>query len=116
MTILPNGLLVSGSSDRTIRIWNTNTGTKVKTLIDCYFSITCMKSLPDHRLICGTQNGSLIIWKLDFLGEDNHDIVHGTAYKESTLKIHDNKPVMGIELLHNRYVLSVSRDSLKILY
>ena len=47
MAVLPNGNIVSGSDDKTIKIWNSDTGSEIKTLkghTDCVRSLAILQN------------------------------------------------------------------------
>ncbi len=58
---LPDGRIISGSKDKTIKIWDLNTGICDMT-INCESVITCFEMLPDGRFLSGFANGTLSIW------------------------------------------------------
>jgi WD40 repeat protein len=63
---LPNGLLASGSSDSTVKIWGTNSGKTVQTLkgIDGYARCLAVRSDGRTALACGS-NMQITVWFLD---------------------------------------------------
>jgi len=62
VTNLPNGDIVTGSRDKTLKIWNLETGNCIKTLIGHTNEITCVNVLLDGRIISGSLDNILKIW------------------------------------------------------
>lgn len=58
--ILPDGRIISGSRDRTIKIWNTKTGICENTF-NVGSPVKCINVLPDGRIMTGSYN-TLKIW------------------------------------------------------
>jgi WD40 repeat protein len=60
----PDGkLLVSGSRDQTIRLWNVATGKELKVLEGHTNGVTGLAFLPDSTyLISGSDDGSMRVW------------------------------------------------------
>eukprot|EP01129_Flabellula_baltica_P014628 TRINITY_DN7051_c0_g1_i1.p1 TRINITY_DN7051_c0_g1~~TRINITY_DN7051_c0_g1_i1.p1 ORF type:complete len:407 (+),score=80.26 TRINITY_DN7051_c0_g1_i1:41-1261(+) len=59
-----NDLLISGSADKTIRIWNVNTGECVK-VIEVPGSISCIRQIDDKKFCCGGNMNKLLIYSFD---------------------------------------------------
>ena len=76
LQILSSRLLVSGSGDATIKVWNTTSTTCLKTLRGHSREIFCVQILPSEQLVSGSFDGAIKIW----------DINSGTCVK--TLKGH----------------------------
>src|SRR4051812_47757056 len=64
LTVLPDGRLVSGSDDETIRISDLASGTS-QVLKDHTSSVTTLTVLPDGRLVSGSYDTTIRIWDLD---------------------------------------------------
>jgi len=62
-TITPEGLIVTGSIDGTIRIW-TKQSDEIYTSVElkCDSSITTISAMPNGEIVTGTINGQLTIW------------------------------------------------------
>ena len=58
LAALPDGNLASGSDDKTIRLWNTKTGTEI-TQLEVDAAVKSLVALPDGRLVAGDQLGRL---------------------------------------------------------
>ena len=58
-----NGMLISGSIDNTIKIWDLSTGQLLQTLSGHEWPITCMKTL-NGKLISGSCDWMIKIWDL----------------------------------------------------
>ena len=55
-------MLISGSFDTTIKIWNTKTGTVIKTITGHADWVDALALLPDNKLASGSGDASIIIW------------------------------------------------------
>ena len=65
ITLLPDGRFVSGSDDRTLKIWDPSKepGAQcVATLRGHTGGINCITLLPDGRFVSGSDDGTLKIW------------------------------------------------------
>jgi WD40 repeat protein len=56
--------LASASADKTIKIWNTETGKVIHTLYGHNNWITDLKILPDDTLASGSLNKTIKIWQV----------------------------------------------------
>jgi F-box and WD-40 domain protein MET30 len=65
LTVLSNNRLASGSYDTTIKIWDLNTFTCIRTLNEHTDWIRCLKTLSNSRLASGSTDKSIKIWNLD---------------------------------------------------
>ena len=52
--VLPDGRVVSGSHDKTLRLWNPDTGARKRTLTGHTDSVSCVCVLPDGRVVSGS--------------------------------------------------------------
>ena len=64
LTTLPDGRIVSGSSDQTLRVWNPETGASQE-LRGHRGLISCLTSLPDERIVSGSYDQTLRVWNLE---------------------------------------------------
>lgn len=65
IAVLSDGRIVSGSRDKTIKVWNANTGLCDITFID-NSEIFCIAALPEaYRIISGSREGELKIWNVN---------------------------------------------------
>lgn len=96
---LGNGNFASGSSDSSVKIWNTNSGQLVMTLIGHTSSVNALAVLNDVFLVSGSSDKTIKIW----------NITSG-ALKETLIE-HD-APVMSLETLkpYSRNIFSCSSD------
>ena len=62
--LLPNGNLVSGSHDNTIKIWDLKENKCVKTLEEQNY-VNCLCILPNGHLASGNSEGTIKIWNLE---------------------------------------------------
>ncbi len=77
--ILNDGLLASGSDDKTIKIWNLKAGTQIKTLTNHKAKITSLLDLKDARLASTSEDNTLKIWNIS-----NGNLIK--SFKFSTIK------------------------------
>ena len=63
MKQLTNGLLISGSIDNTVRVWNIKKKECLQTLIAHFDVILSLCVLNDNRFISGGRDKELIVWK-----------------------------------------------------
>jgi len=63
LTVLPDGSLVSGSSDKTIKIWDVKNGQNIKTLTGHTHDVFALTVLPDGSLVSGSWDYTIMIWK-----------------------------------------------------
>ncbi len=57
-------IIVSGSSDASLRVWDIETGRFLRTLPGHKRAITCLSFLPDGRIISGSRDDTLRIWDI----------------------------------------------------
>lgn len=62
---LSDGHVASGSSDRTIKVWNSNSFTAVKRFTGHRDDVLALAELSDNRLASGSRDGSICLWHLD---------------------------------------------------
>jgi WD40 repeat protein len=55
---MPDGRLVSGADDKTIRVWDLSTLREI-TRLEVDAAVPCLSVLPDGRLVAGDQMGRL---------------------------------------------------------
>jgi len=59
---LPDGTLASGSGDKTVRIWNTNSGLQLKVLQGHSDYVRSLLVLPDGTLTSCSDDGVINLW------------------------------------------------------
>jgi WD40 repeat protein len=64
LKILKNGLLISGSADSTVRIWEMD-GTCIKKIYNSEGWINKIEELSDGRVACGSNNHTINIWEIE---------------------------------------------------
>jgi len=62
LTVLPDGSLVSGSEDKTIKIWDVKNGQTIKTLTGHTGFLSALTVLPDGSLVSGSWDNTIKIW------------------------------------------------------
>jgi WD40 repeat protein len=62
LTVLPDGTLVSGSDDKTIKLWNTKTGQCLKTLEGHSKKISALTVLPNGILASASYDKTIKLW------------------------------------------------------
>ena len=95
--VLPYGRIISGGQDRTLRLWDLETGKTLRTLEGHSAGLTAVAFLPEGRAISASYDGTLQVW----------DIESGT--KLVTLRGHSG-PVLALAVLSNNRVVSASSD------
>jgi len=65
LAILPDGTLASGSSDKTIRIWDTITGKTLKLLTGHTYEVRSLAVLLDGTLASCSYDGTIRIWDIN---------------------------------------------------
>jgi WD40 repeat protein len=91
---ISNNLLVSASKDQTIKVWDINAGTELRTCYGHNKEVTSIRFSPDgNQAISGDLDGTIILWDID-----SCQIVH-QFYNESEVKSVAWSP-------NNTYILS----------
>ena len=60
--ILDNDKIVSGSHDKTIKIWNSNTGECIKTLTGHTSFVNSVCILNNDKIVSGSHDKTIKIW------------------------------------------------------
>lgn len=60
-----SNIIITGAFDKTIKIWNLETGECLKTLNNHTDWVTCILLLPDDKFISGSDDKTLKIWNLE---------------------------------------------------
>ena len=137
---LPNGDLVSGSNDKTIKIWNTADGSLKKTLIGHTGSVRSLILLENGNIASGSDDRTIRIWNIDIatpikiISSDHTDWIRSiallpngqiaSASDDKTVKIWDKDTgildktltgfsnyVMNLAVTSNNYLVAVSLDN-----
>jgi WD40 repeat protein len=61
--VLSDGRVVSGSYDRTLRVWKPATGVCERVLEGHTNPVRCLSVLPDGRVISGSDDNTLLVWQ-----------------------------------------------------
>ena len=64
LAVSGDGNLLSGGADETIKIWNTNDGSLIKSLHGHYGAVLSLTFLLDGSLASGSADKTIKIWKL----------------------------------------------------
>ncbi|CAF0802278.1 unnamed protein product [Brachionus calyciflorus] len=122
----PNGFLASSSEDYSIKIWNSNNGSLIRTLIGSLLrnisvhsqSILCLSILPNGLLASGAKDGTIKIWDsntgslVKILVEQNEPIYSLTIFKNGYLAYSDtlneegNSTIRSMNILQNGNLVS----------
>jgi WD40 repeat protein len=62
--VLYETILISGSSDETIRLWNTTTYTEIRTPLLANNSVEFLKIISKDLLVSGLDNGQILFWNI----------------------------------------------------
>ena len=74
---LSDGRVISGSQDKTLRIWNIETGECERVLRGHRETVSCLLKLSDGRVISGSEDKTLRIWNVPnkpYIIKRAHDI------------------------------------------
>jgi WD40 repeat protein len=111
---LPDGRIVSGSDDKTIRIWSKSPdgGWESEVLNGHSDFVTCLQALPDGRIVSGGFERSIRIWAKGSHGRWKSEVLRGhtntvrclqalpdgrimSGSWDATIRIWDGTPVKG---------------------
>lgn len=62
VAVLPDGRVVSGSSDKTLRLWDSVTGKCMQIWEGHNGRVTCVAALADRRVVSGSEDQTLRVW------------------------------------------------------
>ena len=66
LAVLPNGYLASGhNEDNSIKIWDTDTGALIRTLLDHSDNVNSIAVLNNGKLASGSKDNTIKIWNKD---------------------------------------------------
>jgi WD40 repeat protein len=65
VAVLPSGRIVSGSADRTLRVWDVESGACVAILDGHQGPVSAVAVLPDGRVVSGSRDNTLRVWGLE---------------------------------------------------
>ncbi len=106
LLILSNGLLVSGSYDCTLKIWNLENNMQLMTLKDHNKIISCIAELPDGRIISGSHDNTLKIWSI----MASNDV----KIQSCEMTLNHIKPISSVAILPNGHIVSGAYNYLNI--
>lgn len=64
LAILNESLLVSGSEDKTIKVWNMDSGTCENTLVGHVDSVTCLAKIDENTIISASRDETIKMWNI----------------------------------------------------
>merc|ERR1712110_729379 len=83
--------LVSGSGDKTVRFWNTSTGSAKKaTVDDSVYAV----ALTPQLIIAGTWSSSMYVWKKEQFGGSAHKVIKLSS-QPWAFKVDDDRLIVG---------------------
>ena len=85
ITILPDGRIVSGSFDNSLRVWDPDSGRCLHVLQGHSQWIRCLAVLPDGRIVSGSEDHSLRVWDPD--SEKCLHVLQGHSQRISCLAV-----------------------------
>lgn len=94
LAVLPDGRVVSGSNDKTLRVWETGSGQLVKTLAGHTGAVNALAVLPDGRVVSGSDDTTLRIWDVG-LGETVRTLEGHTDWVNSLAVLPEGRVVSG---------------------
>jgi WD40 repeat protein len=99
LAVLPDGRVVSGSSNRTLRVWDVESGQTLQTLEGHSAWVSAVAVLDRRRVISASRDKTLRVW----------DVESGQTLQ--TLEGHSDE-VTAVAVLDSRRVVSASRDKM----
>ena len=101
VAVLPDGRIVSGSDDRTLKVWDAETGECSRTLKGHDDWVRAVSVLPDGRIVSGSWDETLKVWDAE------------TGECSRTLKGHDDVNAVSV-LPDGRIVSGSDNRTLKV--
>ena len=102
-------ILISGSSDGTIRMWNTSDYTNIKILF-AYNIVECLKMISEDLLVSGLDNGQILLWNITELLNTNSTY----SNKSKTLNTSHKDKVTELDYLEDKNILISSSSDRNI--
>ncbi|NEO28240.1 MAG: PQQ-binding-like beta-propeller repeat protein, partial [Kamptonema sp. SIO4C4] len=65
VAVTPEGLVISGSLDKTLKVWNIETGKELRTLIGHSSDVTAVAVTPEGQVISGSGDNTLKVWDME---------------------------------------------------
>jgi WD40 repeat protein len=65
LAVLPDGRVVSGSNDKTVRVWNLETGRVLATFHGHEGYVNALAVLPNGRVVSGSHDNTVRVWDLE---------------------------------------------------
>ena len=62
VAVLPRDRIVSGSRDKTLRVWDVTEGLCLQTMRAHTGWVNCVGVLPDGRVVSGSRDKTLKVW------------------------------------------------------
>ena len=89
LQVLPDGRIVSGSDDRTLRIWTKSAGGgwDSEVLSGHTNSVQCLQVLPDGRIVSGSRDFTLLVWTKDADDKWQSEVLSGHTLASQCLQV-----------------------------
>ena len=94
LAVLKTGELVSGSTDKTVRVWNASTGELYRTLFGHTAEVLCLCVLPTGELASGSNDSTIRIWNAN-LGQELRVLSKHTGAVTSIVGLKFNRMASG---------------------
>jgi len=82
-----NENLVSGSYDKTIKIWNLEIEECIKTF-ECQSPVLCLKQLSSNKIACGCIDSLILVWNL--LTGEKEQVLNGHSNFVRSIQLREN--------------------------
>lgn len=102
LAVLPDGRLISGGRDKTLRVWNADGDCEAR-MVGHRKEVRCVVALDDGRIISGSEDSTVRIWTKDgeceailqeHIGNgeySNHSMFESPAYVENLVDLRDGR-------------------------
>ena len=94
IAVLPDGRLVSGSDDHTLRLWDAETGAELRRFEGHTDPVASVAGLPDGRIVSGSHDHTLRLWDVE-TGAELRRFEGHTDWVTSVAVLSDGRLVSG---------------------